>query len=140
MTEYEDAFATGIQDTPNDFKVPAVTATVGADGVDRGAPTMEIVKLLVVLVAPLASVTLAVMAWLPTALGVPLITPVDAFRDKPLGSVPETMANDVGDAPPDALRESEYGELNVPDKPELGVVIDKAGDTVKFLDSWGAAL
>ena len=103
MTEYEDAFATGVQDTPNDFNVPTVTATVGADGVDRGAPTIEIVKLLVVLVAPLASVALAVMAWFPAALGVPLITPVDAFRDKPLGNVPETMANDVGEAPPDAV-------------------------------------
>ena len=107
MTEYEDAFATGVQDTPNDFNIPAVTATVGSDGVDRGAPTMEIVKLLVVLVAPLASVALAVIAWFPAALGVPLITPVDASRDKPLGSVSETMANDVGDAPPAAVSESE---------------------------------
>jgi hypothetical protein len=32
---------------------------------------------------------------------------VDGFRDKPLGSVPETMENDVGEAPPDAVRESE---------------------------------
>lgn len=82
--------------------------TVGAeDGVAKAALAIEIVKLLVVLVALLASVTLAVMAWLPTALGVPLITPEDAFRDKPLGSVPETMANDLGEAPPDAVRESE---------------------------------
>lgn len=85
-----------------------MAVTVGADdGVAKAALAIEMVKLVVVLVAPLASVTLAVMAWFPTVLGVPLITPVDAFRDKPLGSVPETMANDVGEAPPDALRESE---------------------------------
>jgi hypothetical protein len=96
------------QDTSSDFRVLEVAVTVGAeDGVAKAALAIEIVKLLVVLVALLASVTLAVMAWLPTALGVPLITPVDGFRDKPLGSVPETMENDVGEAPPDAVRESE---------------------------------
>jgi hypothetical protein len=65
------------------------------------------VKLFVVLVALLASVTLTVRGWFSAALGVPLITPVEVLRDKPLGSVPETIANEVGDAPPDAISESE---------------------------------
>jgi hypothetical protein len=54
---YEDALATAVHETSRDLRVSVVAVTVGAAGVGNTALPIEIVKVLVVLVAPLASVT-----------------------------------------------------------------------------------
>ncbi len=56
----------------------------------RTAAAMLILNAAVVAVAPAASVTVTVMLLVvPAALGVPEITPVEAFRVRPAGSVVE---------------------------------------------------
>ena len=94
----------------------------------------------VVATAPLASVTRTVTARFSTPLGVPLITPVEAFKLKPSGKVPLAIEKVRGVAPPDELTVREYAELNVPERPELGVIRDNADDTVNDLDTVVAAL
>ena len=51
-------------------------------------------------VAPFASVTCTVKLLVPAAVGVPLITPIDVFRLKPAGSVPESIPHVYGVLPP----------------------------------------
>jgi hypothetical protein len=90
---YELAFATEDQETPIEPKVPTVAKLVGVAGVDNGAPEITIVKLLVVVMALLASVTRTVTVWVDAADGIPLITPVVLSIDNPEGRVPESTAN-----------------------------------------------
>ena len=63
----------------------------GVGEVKLGAATMLIVSILEA-VPPAVSVTLKVMEVGPPAVvGVPEMTPVDALRDRPLGSVPDVI-------------------------------------------------
>ena len=88
---------------------------------------MVIVKLDVFAVDPAPSVTRTVIAALPTAVGVPEISPVEVLRDKPAGSVPLKREYVLVPVPPEEeIPVREYEELYVPDKPELGVVIANA--------------
>jgi hypothetical protein len=72
-----------------DFRLPTVAELVGVEGVPRGAAEMEIAKLFVVAVAPLASVTRTVTVCVVAADGVPRITPVELSIESPEGNVPE---------------------------------------------------
>ena len=49
------------------------------------------------------SVTCTVKLDVPAAVGIPLITPVDALMDNPTGSAPDEMDQLYGVAPPVAL-------------------------------------
>ena len=55
------------------------------------------------LINPLASVTRTVMLLVLAVVGMPLITPVDAFRLKPTGSTPTVIDQVSGDLPPLAV-------------------------------------
>jgi hypothetical protein len=90
---------------------------------------MAIVKLLVVVLELLASVTRTVTVWVDAAVGVPRITPVELSIVSPAGRVPESTSNVYGDAPPDLAKVRVYAELNVPLSPEEGVVKTSAVDT-----------
>jgi len=48
---------------------------------------------------PFESVTFAVKLLVPVAVGVPLITPVEEFRLRPAGKVPDVIAKVYGDDP-----------------------------------------
>ena len=48
----------------------------------------------------MASVTLTVILLVPDAVGIPLITPVDALRLNPAGSVPTSILQAIGNVPP----------------------------------------
>jgi hypothetical protein len=52
----------------------------------------------------LESVTVAVKVNVPTAVGVPEITPVELFSVSPAGSAPEVTLHAQGVAPPAAIR------------------------------------
>ena len=56
------------------------------------AAAIVMVKLLVLAVAPLASVTRIVTAWFCTDVGVPLIVPVEGDKVRPAGSDPVTTS------------------------------------------------
>jgi len=76
----------------------------GVGEVKLGAATMLIVSILEA-VPPAVSVTLKVMEVGPPAVvGVPEMTPVDALRDKPLGSVPDVIDQVKGRLPAVAPR------------------------------------
>ena len=62
-----------------------------------------------VAVAPLASVTWAVKLEVPVAVGVPLITPVEEFKDRPAGRLPTVTAHVNGEVPPLTERVCENG-------------------------------
>ena len=47
-------------------------------------------------------------------MGVPEITPVDAFSERPLGSEPDRIANVYGATPPLAISAVEYAVPTVP--------------------------
>ena len=49
-----------------------------------------------------------------TAVGVPLIRPVDEFNVKPLGNVPEVSVHVYGAVPPVAAKACEYGDPTCP--------------------------
>jgi hypothetical protein len=66
--------------------------TVGAVALAREALLIVKVNELVVVVAPLASVTRTVTVWVDAADGVPRITPVELSIVSPAGSVPESTA------------------------------------------------
>ena len=68
-------------------------ATVGAVGVASVSLLTVKVKALVVVIAPLASVTRTVTVCVEVADGVPRITPVDVSIAKPEGRIPEATAN-----------------------------------------------
>jgi hypothetical protein len=68
-------------------------ATVGAVGVESVSLVTVKVKPLVVVIAPLASVTRTVTVCVEVADGVPRITPVELSITKPEGRVPEATAN-----------------------------------------------
>ena len=53
----------------------------------------------------LLSVTSTVKLNAPDAFGVPVIAPVDVFRLRPAGSVPELMEKLKGAAPPTAMQD-----------------------------------
>jgi hypothetical protein len=89
------------------LRVPEVAATVGVVGAVSGAAAIEIVKLEVVAVAEFASVTRIWMARFWAVVGVPLMTPVEVFRLRPVGSVPLTKEKALEVAPPEALMVSE---------------------------------
>ena len=55
-----------------------------------------------VAVAPLLSVTCTVKLLVPATVGVPLITPADALRERPAGSVPTVILHIYGVLPPPA--------------------------------------
>ena len=48
-----------------------------------------------------ASVAVIVKLYVPALVGVPLMTPVDAFSESPEGSAPAVSANVMGAVPPD---------------------------------------
>ena len=76
----------------------------GVGEVKLGAATMLIVSILEA-VPPAVSVTLKVMEVGPPAVvGVPEMTPVDALRDRPLGSVPDVIDQVKGRLPAVAPR------------------------------------
>jgi hypothetical protein len=82
---------------------------------------------LVVTVALFASVTLTVIALLAgTPVVIPLISPVLAFIDSPVGNVPLAIANTFDPAPPEAVSDTEYGVPFVAESPVVGVVIASA--------------
>jgi hypothetical protein len=68
-------------------------ATVGAVGAASVSLETVKVKVLVVAIAPLASVTRTVTVCVDAADGVPRITPVELSIAKPEGRVPEATAN-----------------------------------------------
>jgi hypothetical protein len=70
-----------------------VAQLVGVAGVDKGAAAIAIVKLLVVVLELLASVTRTVTVWVDAADGVPLMTPVVLSIVSPEGRDPESTAN-----------------------------------------------
>jgi hypothetical protein len=70
-----------------------VAPLVGVAGVDSGAAAIVIVKLLVVVLELLASVTRTVTVWVDAADGVPLMTPVELSIVSPDGRVPELTSN-----------------------------------------------
>jgi hypothetical protein len=72
-------------------------------------------------VAPLASVTVAVIANVPDWVGVPDSTPPE-LKVIPLGTT-LAVENVCGANPPDAERVKEYAEFTVADKPLDGVVM-----------------
>jgi hypothetical protein len=81
------------------------------------------------------------MALLPAAVGVPPISPVEVLILSPAGRVPElTLKFFVAVPPLLATVRGVKGVLKVPESPELGVVIDRAGDTVKDLWTVSAGL
>jgi hypothetical protein len=79
-------------------------------------------------VAPLASVTVVVMANVPDWVGVPESTPPE-LKVIPLGTT-LAVENVCGVDPPDAESVNEYAEFTVADRPLDGVVIFSAEDIV----------
>lgn len=66
-------------------------------------------------VAPAASVTLIANEYVPAVVGMPLINPVEAFRLRPVGKLPEFREYVYGAVPLDADRECVYATLTDPD-------------------------
>lgn len=70
----------------------------------------------------------------PTAVGVPVIAPVDVLRDTPAGSVPEVRAQVYEPLPPTATSEVVYVAPTLPPgrvvvvTPRVVAVADTAGD------------
>ena len=62
------------------------------------------IESVLVAVAELASVTCTVKVDVPLVVGVPDMTPVEGFRAKPAGRVPEETDQVYGDEPPTAVR------------------------------------
>lgn len=60
------------------------------------------------------SATRAVNANVPALVGVPAMTPVDAFSVKPPGKLPDTMLQPYGVVPPVAARDCEYAPPTLP--------------------------
>jgi hypothetical protein len=69
-------------------------------------------------------------AFVTAAVGVPLSTPVDAFRVMPAGSVPAVSAQVYGSIPPAAVKVCEYAVFTCPFGSDA-VVIVKAGSVVR---------
>jgi hypothetical protein len=90
---YELALETADQETPMDPKVPTVAQLVGVAGVESGAAAIVMVKLLVVVLALLASVTRTVTVCVEAADGVPRITPVVLSIVSPVGRDPAETSN-----------------------------------------------
>ena|SRR5580700_2369748 len=63
-------------------------------------------------------------------LGVPLITPVAAFKTKPAGNVPLLIDHEYGAMPPAAASVIPYAALTCPSGRELVVICNPAGDIV----------
>jgi hypothetical protein len=57
----------------------------------------------------LASVAVTVNVYGPEAPGVPLMTPVDAFKLRPDGSEPAVIAKPIGAVPPEVCTLRLYG-------------------------------
>ena len=94
-------------------EVPPVTVSVsvyaaltspdgGAAKLSTGPPT-TVIEVALVALWPLASVTLTVKLEVPSAVGVPASTPVDAFRVIPAGGVPLLTDQVYGAVPPVAV-------------------------------------
>jgi hypothetical protein len=82
---------------------------------------MEMVKLEVTAVAPDESVTVTAMVDDPASVGVPEITPVDEFNDKPPGRLPAVTLKLFPPGPPEVPTVRENDSSNVPDNPDDGV-------------------
>ena len=63
--------------------------------------------------------------------GVPEMVP-EEFKERPAGIEPERSVKVVPPAPPDEGIDSEKAELNVPLKPDDGVVISRADEMEKL--------
>ena len=100
---------------------------------EREVVALEIVmvKEFVVAVAVLLSVTRMVIAEEPAAVGVPEMVP-EELKERPAGSEPKRSVKVVPPAPPDEGIDSEKAELNVPLKPDDGVVISRADEMEKL--------
>lgn len=72
------------------------SVAVVIDGADA---TVTLYDLLAV--SDALSVALTVKLYVPEAVGVPLMTPVDVFKLKPVGSAPEEIAKEMDGVPPD---------------------------------------
>ena len=83
--------------------------------------------LFVCAVGVVESVTSKVSGLLITiCVGVPVIAPVDAFRDKPVGSVPDGRDQVYGGFPPAAVSVAEYATFNWPFGKAVVVIVNGA--------------
>ena len=69
-----------------------MAATVGAPASDRAAAATEMVKAPVVAVAVALSVTVTEIVESPAVVGVPEMTPVELFNERPAGKLPDAIA------------------------------------------------
>ncbi len=79
---------------------------------------------------PLESVTLMVNVNGPDTVGVPLITPVVAFKVNPVGSVPEFKVNVYGAVPPVGTIVEEYATPTCPVTAAAQAAVSTAGEMV----------
>jgi len=76
------------------------------------------------------SVTCTVKLDVPTAFGVPLITPVDVFSDNPAGKLPTEIAQLYGVVPPVAVNVCEYPTPTWPFANDVVVIASVDGTIV----------
>ena len=81
-------------------------------------------------VALLASVTLTVKFEVPAVVGVPLITPVEALRERPAGKEPVRTLQARGGTPSEAVRVAEYEAPTVPSGREAVVIVGTVASPV----------
>ena len=74
-------------------------------------------------VGVLLSTTWAVKLNGPAAVGVPVMAPVAAFSDRPVGSKPAEMENVYGVVPLMAAKDCEYGEFATPLDKDVVVIV-----------------
>ena len=66
----------------------------------------------------------------PAAVGVPLITPVEAFSERPTGKDPVSILHINGGTPPEAVRVAEYEVPDVPSGREAVVMVGTVASPV----------
>ena len=81
-----------------------------------GSGSRMVMEMVLLPNAPRESVAVTVNVLVPPAPGVPLMTPVVAFRLNPDGSVPEGMVNVYGGVPPAAVTVCENADSTTPVK------------------------
>jgi hypothetical protein len=79
-------------------------------------------------VHPFASIAVTVKLNVPAVVGVPVIPPVDEFKDRPGGSAPETTLSVYGGAPPEAVTVVVYSMPIIPfgDEARKSVIVGQA--------------
>ena len=83
-------------------------------------------------VAPTASVAVIVKLNVPAALDVPVIAPVAAFRDKPVGNDPAVTANVEAPVPPLDVSVCEYATPCVVAGSDAGFTVSGAATTTVY--------